>query len=241
MDVEIVPCLQDNYAYVIACGNTGSAIVVDPSEAEPVVAALESMGVTLAAVFATHHHMDHVGGVAELKRRYPQLRVIAHPRDAEHIEGVTERVEHLGKVTVEGTTFRAQHVPGHTLGAVAWESEGALFTGDTLFLAGCGRLFEGTADQMHHSISNILGSLDDDTRIYCGHEYTVSNLRFAAHLDPENSAVKQALEAAERRRSRGEPTVPGLLRDERAVNPFLRVGDAVAFARVRAMKDTFRA
>ncbi len=254
MRVEIVPCLRDNYAYVVVCPETGAAAVVDPSEAPPVLDALSQLAVTPTTILATHHHPDHVGGVEGLVASFPSLRVVAHAHDRDRVPCVTRLVEHGDEERVGSLCFRALHVPGHTLGAVAWSGEGAVFTGDTLFLGGCGRLFEGTPAMMHRSLNGVLGALDGATRVYCGHEYTASNLAFAAHLEPGNEAVRAALDDARARRARGEPTVPGTLAHERRTNPFLRChepgvraaagvdGDDVAvLAAVRRMKDDFRA
>lgn len=252
--IETVPCLHDNYAYVVVCPETGAAAVVDPSEAPPLLAALERLGVEPAAILATHHHLDHVGGVEALHDRFPRAEVVAHAHDRERVPRVTRAVEHGDEVAVGALRFRALHAPGHTLGAVAWHVGDAVFTGDTMFLGGCGRLFEGTPAMMHRSLVEVIGALDGATRVYCGHEYTAANLRFALHLEPGNGAVKAALADAAARRARGEPTVPGTLAEEKRTNPFLRCdeagvraaagveGDRVAvLAAVRRLKDHFKA
>lgn len=226
MMVLAVPCLSDNYAYLIHREGSDRAAVVDPSEAAPVEAALKAHGLTLDAVLLTHHHHDHVGGVAELAASRPGLPVWAHASERARIEGQTHGVEHEGEATVAGMTLRALHVPGHTLGAVTWAGEGEAFTGDTLFLAGCGRLFEGTPEAMHHSLNAVLGALPGETRVWCGHEYTARNLAFARSVEPDNAAVAEAETRAKLARARGEPTVPGTMAEQRAVNPFLRCGDA---------------
>ncbi len=254
MRVEIVPCLQDNYAYVVICPETGAAAVVDPSESAPVIEALARLAVSPSVILATHHHPDHVGGIEGLVEKFPGTPVVAHSHDRERVPHVTRLVEHGDAAKVGALEFRALHVPGHTLGAVAWAGHGVVFTGDTMFLGGCGRLFEGTPAMMHRSLNEVLGALDGDTRVYCGHEYTVSNLKFARHLEPTNSVVLSALASAEARRAAGEPTVPGTLAHERVTNPFLRCaepgiraavkadGDDVStLAAVRLAKDHFRA
>lgn len=245
-----VPCLRDNYAYLIV-GARGRALVVDPGEPEPIEAALAGHGLALAAVLCTHHHADHVGGLPGLRARNPGLRAFAHRLDAARIEGAIEVVEGGDRLALEGLDLEVHHVPGHTLGAVAWQAGDALFTGDTLFAAGCGRLFEGTAEGMHASLAR-LAALPPGTRVFCGHEYTVANLRFAVTAEPENAASAARLAWAEGRRTEGRPTIPSTIADERATNPFLRTSEpalvarfggaspAEVFARVRAAKDVFR-
>ncbi|MBM4375951.1 MAG: hydroxyacylglutathione hydrolase [Deltaproteobacteria bacterium] len=248
--VLVVPCLADNYAYLVV-GDRGRAVVVDPSEAAPVERALETAGLELAAVLCTHHHWDHVGGLAELRARRGVLEVYAHAIDAARIDGAVHELGDDEPLCVAGLDFAALHVPGHTLGAVAWFGAGAVFTGDTLFLAGCGRLFEGPAAMMRASLER-LAALDGDTRVYCGHEYTVANLRFAATVEPENHAVAARLERALAARASGRATVPATLAEERATNPFLRCDEPEirrrfagatldeVFAEVRAAKDRFK-
>jgi len=254
MDVVPVACLQDNYAYLLLDRGSGTALVVDPSEAEPVRAALAREGVrAVAGVLVTHHHWDHVGGLAEVCRAWPTAPVVAHDSELRtgRIEAQTRGVadgEHfaLGPFAIE-----AMHVPGHTTGALAWAVGDALFTGDTLFRAGCGRLFEGTAATMYASLTRLAGS--DATRaVYPGHEYTVKNLRFAQSILPDDAPVAAALAEAEAQRAAGRPTVGTPLALERRTNPFLRCdtaavqqrlgtpGDPVAtFAALRTRRDTY--
>jgi hydroxyacylglutathione hydrolase len=251
-----VPCLTDNYAYLVVTRG-GDAAVVDASEAEPVRAALHREGARARAIWSTHHHPDHVGGNEALARELG-LEVVGHVSDRERVPAITRTVDTGDVVAVGEVSARCIHIPGHTLGAVAYYvddgGERAVFTGDTLFCAGCGRLFEGTPAMMHASLSR-LAELPGDTRVYCGHEYTESNLRFAAHVEPRNEDVARAQARARALRERREPTVGTTLDEERAVNPFLRVrsaeiratlgidadaDDARALGAVRAAKDAFR-
>lgn len=250
MHVEIVSCLEDNYAYVVT-GADGRAVVVDPSESAPVLDAVKRLGVTLTAVLNTHHHHDHVGGNEEIAAAFPGIDIYGYVTDKGRIPGQTRAVAHGETITEAGLSFRALHIPGHTLGAVAFVVGDAAFTGDTLFLSGCGRLFEGTAEMMHHSLNVVLGTLDGATRVYCGHEYTEKNLRFAASQLPDDAAVAKALDEAVAARAENKPTVPGSLARERAVNPFLRCGDpavqkatgesdpVAVFAALRARRNGF--
>ena len=251
MRVHPIPCLSDNYAYLVARDGAEECVVIDPSESAPVVAALAREGLRLVAILNTHHHHDHVGGNEGLRERFGALPVYAHGSDEGRVPAQTERVEEGKGFQVAGLDWTALHVPGHTTGAVAYCVEDAVFTGDTLFVAGCGRLFEGTPAMMHRSLDK-LAHLPPETRVFCGHEYTVSNLRFALHAEPENRAAADKHDLAVAMRARGEITVPSTIREERATNPFLRCdfpslrarfpGASVhdTFAAVRSAKDSFK-
>jgi hydroxyacylglutathione hydrolase len=251
-----VACLKDNYAYLVIA-STGEAAVVDASEAAPVRSALQREGATARAIWSTHHHWDHVGGNEALAGALG-LEVVGHASDAGRLPGLTHPVDTGDTVHVGDLRAACIHVPGHTLGAVAYLVEvagtRAVFTGDTLFCAGCGRLFEGSPAQMHASLSR-LAELPPETRVYCGHEYTVANLAFAASIEPGNADIGAAADRARTLRSRGEPTIGTRVEDEARVNPFLRVrsreiraslgisssaDDAAAFAAIRGAKDAFR-
>ena len=252
MRVIPVPCLSDNYAYLVTRDGSNEAIVVDPSESEPVIAAIEREGLTLVAILCTHHHVDHVGGNEGLLARYGSKPVYAYASDKGRVPAQTVFVEEGEPFDVIGLSFTPLHVPGHTTGAVAYHVDGAVFTGDTLFVAGCGRLFEGTPAMMLASLADKLGKLPPDTKVYCGHEYTVSNLRFAVHAEPDNRAAAEKLDRAKATRERGEPTVPSTIGEERETNPFMRCdlaslqdrypGESAVdtFAAVRKAKDSFR-
>ena len=257
MRVVAVPCLKDNFAYLIHAEGSKEALVVDPSEAEPVLAALEREGLSLVGILNTHHHWDHVGGNEDLLKRFPGIPVFGHASDRGRIPGQTDELEHGGRMQAGGLSFDVLHIPGHTTGAVAYVGGGAVFTGDTLFAGGCGRLFEGTPAMMHASLNEKLGALPDETKVYFGHEYTESNLRFAAHVEPSNADVREKAKRVAEQRARGEHTTPSTIGEERRTNPFMRVdqdeiakrvaarlGDArdpvSVLGAVRAEKDEFR-
>lgn len=254
MRVVVVPCLSDNYAYLLVDEASGVAAVVDPSEAGPMRDALDAAGVaSVCAVLVTHHHGDHVGGLGALRARWPDAPVFGHAseRVAGRIEGQTVGLADREAFAAGPFLGRAYHVPGHTTGALAYALGGALFTGDTLFRAGCGRLFEGTAATMYTSLRR-LRALDPALAVYPGHEYTVKNLRFAQGLLPHDTAIAKALAEASALRDADRPTVGDTLARERQTNPFLRCDEALvqravgtpgdpvaAFAALRARRDVY--
>ena len=247
MQVIPVPCLSDNYAYLVVQGQL--AAVVDPSQADPVLRAVDAHGLKLTEIWLTHHHWDHVGGIEPLLEEcsIAHVRGSRYDLDHERIPRQTDALSDGDSFDFGGLTVDILEIPGHTLGAIAFITEGNLFSGDTLFIAGCGRVFEGTMEMMSRSLAK-LRSLPADTKVWCGHEYTVNNLRFAQSIEPNNADILRALEEAMTTREAKRFTVPGRLDRELATNPFLRFDDpAVAagrdpvasFAAIRQAKDNF--
>lgn len=238
MIVRQLRALQDNYVYLLHSGN--QTAVVDPSEAGPVLAALKQTGWRLDFVLNTHHHWDHVGGNETLKRE-TGCRVLGSQFDRDRIPGLDQALGEGESFRLGEAEAKILEIPGHTLGHIAYcfVDDKALFCGDTLFSIGCGRLFEGTPEQMWRSLGK-LAVLPDDVRVFCGHEYTVANLSFALTLEPGHPELGSKLAKAKALRSADKPTVPSLLGEEKRLNPFLKAPSAQAFAEVRRRKDTFR-
>ena len=263
--MRVVPVnqLSDNYAYLVIDESAGVAGVVDVAEAGPVIEAARSEEVEIVAILATHHHFDHVGGNADLiaASGASRLRVYGHHEDASNIPGITDALED-GDTLAEGSlAARAIFIPAHPRGHLAYyfEDHGAVFTGDTLFAGGCGRLFEGDAPQMKGSLEK-LAALPDATQVYCGHEYTRSNLAFAATLEPGNRELETRRAEVEALLGAGKPSIPTTIAIEKATNPFLRSAsaelrasvasqtgnsalvdgeDVDVFAATRSLKDSF--
>ena len=221
-EIHLVPCLKDNYAYILHEPRTRAVAVVDPSEAAPVIDALRARGLALTHILNTHHHFDHTGGNLELKER-TGARIIGPRADADRIPGIDIQVGQGDLVAIGTAIARVYDIPAHTRGHIAFwfEEAKAVFTGDTMFAMGCGRLFEGTPDQMWQSLST-LARLPADTRIYCGHEYTQSNGRFALSLEPGNADLVARMKEVDDLRQRGPPTIPSTIGLELKTNPFLR-------------------
>lgn len=223
-EISLIPAFKDNYIWLLTRGHR--AFVVDPGDAAPVLARLTADDLVLEGILITHHHADHQGGVAELLARYP-VAVFA-PAD-ESITGCTQPLRGGERIDVLGITVEVMAVPGHTLGHLAYYAPGALFCGDTLFGAGCGRLFEDTPEQMSASLECI-ASLPDATLIYCAHEYTEANLRFALAVEPESAALQQRVAKVSALRAVGQSSVPSTLAEEKATNPFLRCTEPAVIA-----------
>jgi len=223
VEVIPIPCFEDNYAFLLVDATAGEAAVVDAPEAEPILAALEERHLRLTAVLCTHHHWDHTGGNEALAAAFPGLEIVGLGSDGPRIPGLTRPLADGEGVEVVGLRATCLHTPGHTLGAVCYHfaDPGWLFTGDTLFGGGCGRLFEGTAKQMQASLAR-LRRLPADTAVYFAHEYTAANLRFAARVEPDNSALADRYGRVRGQRGAGAVTCPSTLVEERATNPFLR-------------------
>jgi hydroxyacylglutathione hydrolase len=225
LEIVPLPAFQDNYIWTLrdADRKTRQAAVVDPGDARPVHDYLAKEGLSLVAILATHHHPDHVGGIAELVARH---KVPVFGPKGEPIPALTHPVGQGDSAVIPGldASFSVLDIPGHTRAHVAYYGLGSLFCGDTLFACGCGRVFEGTAAQMLESLSR-LAALPDETRVYCGHEYTLANIRFARAVDPDNAVLAAREERAQRLRDAGLPTLPSTLGEERATNPFLRCAE----------------
>jgi len=257
MRVVPVPVLQDNYSYLILPPDEKTAAVVDCVEVAPVLAAAQELGVVITAILSTHHHWDHVGGNEELAAALP-VAVYGSAEDADRIPAITNPVREGDRISIGSLSAEILLVPAHTSGHIAYyfREERTIFTGDTLFAGGCGRLFEGDARQMMASLDK-LNCLPAETRVYCGHEYTIRNLEFAETLEPGSQAIQDKLAWSRARREEGRPTLPTTLASERETNPFLRTGspelratlqrlfpdsddrDETRFGQARLLKDEF--
>lgn len=249
--VTLVPCLSDNYAYLVHAEESGLCAVIDPSEAGPVEAALDARGWRPQFILNTHHHHDHTGGNLALKERYG-AKVVGPGKDAARIAGIDIGVTQASPWRFGAQSVEVIEVPAHTRGHIAFVFDDFVFTGDTLFAMGCGRLFEGSAETMWNSLGKLL-RLPDRMRIYCGHEYTLANGRFALTLEPGNADLQARLRDVEAAREKGLPTLPSSIGLEKKTNPFLRpaspeirrtlgmdtASDVEIFAEMRRRKDAF--
>jgi hydroxyacylglutathione hydrolase len=240
LDIVRIPVLNDNYVWLMREPQSGSVGVVDPAVAGPVLAEAAKRRWKITHILNTHHHGDHVGGNREIKEA-TGCTIVGPRRDRARIPGIDVEVDDGERYRFGEAEADVFFVPGHTSGhiAYAFREQKALFCGDTLFALGCGRLFEGTPQQMFQSLAR-LAALPDETRLYCAHEYTLSNGRFAVHAEPGNADIADRLAAVEQLRSRGQITVPTTVAAERATNPFVRARDWHEFARLRTSKDSFR-
>ncbi|KAM7494689.1 hypothetical protein LguiB_029298 [Lonicera macranthoides] len=228
MKIFHIPCLEDNYSYMIIDEATKEGAVVDPVEPEKVLQVAKDNGVDLKLVLTTHHHWDHAGGNEKIKDLVPGLKIYGGSID--NVKGCTNKVDNGDKLTLGADiSILSLHTPCHTKGHISYyvtskeEDVPAVFTGDTLFIAGCGKFFEGTAEQMYQSLCVTLASLPKTTRVYCGHEYTVKNLQFALTVEQKNARIAEKLSWAQNQRKSGLPTVPSTIEEELETNPFIRV------------------
>src|SRR5262245_57772790 len=220
MKIIQIPLLRDNYGYLLVSEKTNQAVIVDPSEAEPVLRRIEQENVEPVAILNTHHHRDHTGGNEGLLAKH-ELKVYGHKSDQARIFGLSYGVDEGDSVSVGDLRAKVLFIPGHTTGHVAFLFDNNLFCGDTLFTAGCGRLFEGSAEEMYSSLKKLI-ALPDLTKVYCGHEYTENNLRFALTVEPKNPKLLARFERVQGMRARGLSTVPSTIEEEKLTNPFLR-------------------
>ena len=239
MRIEIIKCLQDNYSYLLIDDTKNIGCVVDPGEAAPIIKYVESNNIELKYILNTHHHYDHVGGNLELKKRY-NSKIVGFKEDKDRIPEIDVLVEDNQKWKGENFEAKIYHIPGHTSGHIAFHFflEKIIFTGDTLFSLGCGRIFEGTYEQMFNSLKKIK-KLPIDTQIYWGNEYTLQNSKFCESNDPDNSNLKSKIEEIKEKIKNGHPTIPSILSDEMECNIFLKAKDVESFSKLRDLKDNF--
>jgi len=239
MKIEIIKCLQDNYSYLVIDESNNSACVIDPSESKPLIKFIEKKGINLKFILNTHHHYDHVGGNKELKKKY-NSKVVGFYNDKHRIPEIDISLKDREIWKHDNFEFKIFHVPGHTSGHIAYHfyKEKKIFTGDTLFSLGCGRIFEGTYEEMFNSLNKIK-NLSDDTKIYCGHEYTLQNSKFCIYHDSKNLNLKKKIIEIEEKVRKGLPTIPSILKDEIKCNIFLKAKDLESFSKLRDLKDNF--
>ena len=239
MRVEIIPCLQDNYSYLIIDESNKTASVVDPSEAKPIINFIEKENINLKYILNTHHHYDHIGGNKDLKKKYNSV-VIGYKDDASRIPEIDILLNNNQIWKADNFEAKIMHIPGHTTGHISFHffKEKLIFTGDTLFSLGCGKIFEGTYQDMFDSLNQIK-KLPQDTKIYCGHEYTLQNSKFCIKHDPENLNLKKKIVEIKKKLENNIPTIPSTIKDENECNIFLRAKDVESFSKLRDLKDIF--
>ena len=239
MKVEIIPCLEDNYSYLIIDEINNNACIIDPSEAKPIINFIEKKNINLKYILNTHHHFDHIGGNKELKKKYNSI-VVGYKYDAKRIPEIDILVEDNQIWKADNFEAKIIHVPGHTLGHISFHffNERLIFTGDTLFSLGCGRIFEGTHEEMFKSLNKIK-SLPQDTKVYCGHEYTLQNSNFCIHHDSKNTKLQKKIKEIKEKLKNNIPTVPTILKDEIDCNIFLGAKNIESFSKLRDLKDNF--
>ena len=236
---QLVPILSDNYAWLLRCSVTGATAIVDPAEVAPVAAAIDAAGGRLDLILLTHHHGDHIAGTEDIRARYG-ARVVGARADAHRLPRLDQQLAEGDTVALGASTAVVLETPGHTVGHISFYfADGhVLLCGDTLFSLGCGRLLEGNATDMFHSLAK-LAALGPEALVCCGHEYTASNARFAVHADPGNAALAAYAAQVTAWRAAGRPSLPSHMSDELAANPFLRAPDVATLADLRARKDVF--
>ena len=239
MIVKIIPCLRDNYSYLIIDERNNDACVVDPSEAKPIINFVKNNKINLKYILNTHHHYDHVGGNFELKKKYNSV-VVGFEDDKNRIPGIDILVKDEQVWKADNFEAKIIHIPGHTTGHIGFYfiNEKIIFTGDTLFSLGCGKIFEGTYNEMYESL-NKFKNLPFDTKIYCGHEYTLQNSKFCSEHDPNNKKLRNKILEIKKKVKNGTPTLPSTLKDELECNIFLRTKDVKSFSKLRDLKDNF--
>ena len=239
MKVEIIKCLKDNYSYVIIDEKYNHACVVDPSEAEPIINFVESKNIKLKFVLNTHHHYDHVGGNNDLKKKY-KIKIVGFKNDKQRIPNIDILLENNEIWKSENFEAKIIHIPGHTSGHICFYfiKEKIAFTGDTLFSLGCGRIFEGTYEQMYNSL-NKLKKLPPDTKIYCGHEYTLQNSLFCSKYDKNNKNLEKKILEINDKMKKNLPTIPSTIKEELTYNIFLRAKNLKDFSKLRDLTDNF--
>ena len=239
MKIQIIPCLQDNYSYLIIDEVNNTACVIDPSEADPIIEYLENNKIKLKFILNTHHHYDHVGGNQKLKEKYG-ASIVGYKGDQERIPGIDILINDQETWKYENFEAKAIYVPGHTLGHICFYfyKEESIFTGDTLFSLGCGKIFEGTYEQMFNSLMK-LKELPQSTKIFCGHEYTKQNSKFCIAYDKDNEKLKAKIKDIELKLKDGKPTIPSTIKDELECNIFLRSNNVESFSKLRDLKDNF--
>lgn len=234
-----VPILSDNYAWLLRCSETGTTAIVDPADPGPISTAIDAAGGRLDLILLTHHHGDHIAGTDEIRARYG-ASVVGAKADAHRLPKLNQAVAAGDTIMVGSSSARVMETPGHTRGHISlyFADGGVLLPGDTLFSLGCGRLLEGNADEMFASLAQFK-TLPGETLVCCGHEYTESNARFALHVDPDNVALAIYAERVKSLRAAGKPTIPSVMSDELACNPFLRATTIAQLADLRARKDKY--
>ena len=239
MEVKIIPCLEDNYAYLLIDNTNNTACIIDPSEASPIINYLEKNKIKLSFILNTHHHYDHVGGNKKLKEIYG-AKVIGYIDDKERIPEIDIIVKNNQIWKEKNFEAKIIHIPGHTKGHICFYffNEKKIFSGDTLFSLGCGRIFEGTYAQMFESL-NFFKTLPQDTNIYCGHEYTLKNSEFCLKHDPNNPNLKKKIQKIKEKLNKNLPTLPTTIKDEIECNIFLRTENLENFSKLRDLKDNF--